>query len=174
MTGINLQPELTGQTLRLRPLKPEDFEGLYLAASDPLVWEMHPDSQRYKRDVFQQRFFDGAIASGGALAIEELDTARIIGSSRYYEWDAETTEIAIGYTFIARDHWGIGTNTELKDLMLGYIYQWASAVWFHVGKDNIRSRKAVEKLGAVLTHDEQRELDGKSFIQLYYKLTAPN
>ena len=83
MTGINLQPELTGQTLRLRPLKPEDFEGLYLAASDPLVWEMHPDSQRYKRDVFQQRFFDGAIASGGALAIEELDTARIIGSSRY-------------------------------------------------------------------------------------------
>ena len=104
--------------------------------------------------------------------IEEKGTGRIIGSSRYYEWNPDTREISIGYTFLERQHWGAGTNGELKDLMLEHIYQWATAVWFHVGKINIRSRYAVEKLGAVLSHEKERELEGKLFTQLYYKLEA--
>ena len=172
MSQINLQPVLNGHTIKLRPLEQADFEALYLAASDPKIWELHPDSERYKRDIFQQRFFEGALASRGALVIEESDSGRIIGSSRYYEWDPDTKEISIGYTFIERSHWGVGTNQELKELMLNHVYQWAGVVWFHVGKINIRSRRAVEKLGATLSYEKERELDGKPFTQLYYKLEA--
>ena len=172
MDHIDLQPVLTGTTLKLRPLAPEDFDALYRAASDPKIWELHPDSERYKRDVFKKRFFEGAIASGGALAIETLSSGRIIGSSRYYEWSPQTKQISIGYTFLERNHWGDGSNTELKALMLDHIYQWAELVWFHVGKTNMRSRRAVEKLGAELVYEKERELEGRPFTQLYYRLEA--
>lgn len=172
MSQIDLQPVLNDKTIKLRPLARGDFEALYLAASDPRIWELHPDSERYQRDIFQQRFFEGALSSGGALVIEDADTGRIIGSSRYYEWSPEAKEISIGYTFIERRHWGKGTNQALKKLMLEHIYQWADVVWFHVGKSNARSRRAVEKLGATLSHEQNRELNGKPFIQLYYKLDA--
>lgn len=172
MSQIDLQPVLNGRTIKLRPLEREDFEALYLAASDPKIWELHPDSERYRRDIFQQRFFEGALTSRGSLVIEESDGGRIIGSSRYYEWNPDTKEISIGYTFIERSHWGVGTNRELKELMLNHIYRWAGVVWFHVGKINIRSRSAVEKLGATLSHEKERELDGRPFTQMYYKLEA--
>jgi RimJ/RimL family protein N-acetyltransferase len=172
MSQIDLQPVLNGSTIKLRPLERGDFEALYLAASDPKIWELHPDSERYQRDIFQQRFFEGALASRGALVIEEFDSGRIIGSSRYYEWNPDTKEISIGYTFIERSHWGVGTNQELKELMLNHVYQWAGVVWFHVGKINIRSRRAIEKLGATLSYEKERELEGKPFTQLYYKLEA--
>lgn len=172
MDQINLQPVLAGRTIKLRPLEQGDFEALYLVASDPKIWEQHPDSERHQREIFQQRFFESALASRGALVIQESDSGRIIGSSRYYEWNPDTREISIGYTFIERNHWGVGTNRELKELMLNHIYQWARVVWFHVGKNNIRSRRAVEKLGATLSYEKERELRGKSFTQLYYKLDA--
>jgi RimJ/RimL family protein N-acetyltransferase len=172
MSEIDLQPLLIGNTIKLRPLKADDFEGLYLSASDPMIWELHPDSERYKRDVFKQRYFESALDCGGALVIEEKETGSIIGSTRYYEWNPVSREISIGYTFIERQHWGVGTNQEMKDLMLNHIYQWVTVVWFHVGKINIRSRRAVEKLGATLSHEKERELEGKPFTQLYYKLEA--
>lgn len=167
---IELQPTLTGDTIHLRPLTPEDFDALYLAASDPQIWSLHPDYERYRRDVFQKRYFEGALASGSALVIEENGTGRVIGSSRYYDWDPTKKEICIGYTFIERSHWGKGTNTELKDLMLGHIYRWADAVWFHVAKTNLRSCRALEKLGAKLVREEPLELEGRPFVQLHYKL----
>jgi RimJ/RimL family protein N-acetyltransferase len=57
---FDLQPTLTGTLLELRPLRLDDFDALFAAASDPLIWEQHPESDRYERTVFQ-RYFDGAI-----------------------------------------------------------------------------------------------------------------
>jgi RimJ/RimL family protein N-acetyltransferase len=168
----DLQPVLIGNTIKLRPLEAEDLDALYASASDPIIWELHPDSTRYKREIFEQRFFVGALASAGALVIEEKGTGRIIGSSRYYEWNPAVREISIGFTFIETQYWGMGANKELKALMLSHVYQWADTVWFHVGKTNMRSRRAVEKLGAILSHEKNRELDGKRYVQLYYKLKA--
>jgi RimJ/RimL family protein N-acetyltransferase len=167
---IELQPVLVGEKTRLRPVREDDFEALYRAASDPKVWQQHPDSQRFKRDVFEKRFFRGAIESETALIIQERHSKRVIGSSRYYDWNPENKEIAIGYTFIERGHWGLGTNSEVKQLMLNHISQWVDRVWFHIGKDNIRSRKAVEKLGAKFCHEEPKEVNGISFVQVFYKL----
>jgi RimJ/RimL family protein N-acetyltransferase len=109
---VELQPVLIGSTIKLRPLDKEDFDALYAVASDPKIWELHPDSTRYIRKIFEQRFFTGALASAGALAIEDKSTGRIIGSSRYYEWSPAVREISIGFTFIEPQYWGMGTNKE--------------------------------------------------------------
>lgn len=160
MSPIDLQPRLFGDAISLRPLDATDFEELYQIASDPQIWASHPDSERYRRDVFKARYFEGALASRGALAIQETDSGRLIGSSRYYEWNPDAKAIAVGFTFLERKHWGKGTNRELKQLMLVHIFQWVDTVWFHVGKINLRSRRAVEKLGATLCHEQERELEG--------------
>ncbi|MEE4661386.1 MAG: GNAT family N-acetyltransferase [Halieaceae bacterium] len=170
----DIQPTLHGPTLTLRPTVAEDFAALCGAASDPAIWTQHPDSERYKREVFRQRYFNGALESAGALTILHSQHQRIIGCSRYYEWQPQKKSIAIGYTFIQRAYWGTGTNGELKDLMLRHIAQWADTVWFHVGESNLRSRRAVEKLGAKLSHREAREQHGKHFNQLYYLLDLPS
>ena len=146
-TKFDLQPTLAGDLLELRPLKPADFEALFAAASDPLIWEQHPESDRYTREVFQL-YFDGAMKSGGAFAIIERKSGRIIGSSRYNGFDPLKREIEIGWTFLERAFWGGTYNHELKALMLGHAFKFVNRVLFIVGENNMRSRKAVEKIGA--------------------------
>lgn len=165
---IQLQPVLTGPTLTLRPLLPDDFDALHAVASDPLIWEIHPEPTRWQREVFR-KFFDSAVESRGAFIVEESASGKIIGSSRYYEWQPDKREIAIGYTFLARSHWGGRTNGEMKKLMLEHIFQWADLVWFHIGSNNLRSRKALEKIGGVLSHTGLR--DGLDYT--YYKIGKP-
>lgn len=169
---IELQPVLTGPTLTLRPLLPKDFAALYAAASDPLIWEVHPEPTRWQREVFQH-FFDSALESKGAFSVEETATGKIIGSSRYYDWEPDKHEIAIGFTFLARSHWGGITNKEMKQLMLNHIFQWADVVWFHIGSSNWRSRKAMEKIGGQLSHIAPLELFGVMRDYAYYKIVNP-
>jgi RimJ/RimL family protein N-acetyltransferase len=124
---------------------------LLLAAADPLIWEQHPESDRYKPEVFR-RYLDGAMASGGALVAIENTTGQVIGASRYYEYDAGNKMVAVGYTFLVRQCWGNGYNNEMKRLMLHHAFQYVDTVIFHVGAHNYRSQKAVAKTGAVLHH----------------------
>jgi N-acetyltransferase len=144
---FDLQPTLVGELLELRPLKPEDFDALFRAASDPLIWKQHPESDRYTREVFQI-YFDGALESGGAFAIIDRKTGGIIGSSRYWGFDPEQSEIEIGWTFLERKFWGGDYNRELKRLMLDHAFRFVNRVIFVVGENNLRSQKALEKIGA--------------------------
>ncbi|MCM0606179.1 MAG: GNAT family N-acetyltransferase [Xanthomonadaceae bacterium] len=146
---MNLQPILKGELIDLQPLTPNDFERLYAVASDPLVWEQHPENTRYKRDVFE-KFFKVAIESQGAFLILDKNTNVVVGSSRYYDFSPEKSEIAIGYTFIARKYWGGVINHELKKLMLSHAFEFMNSVIFHIGEFNLRSRHAIEKIGAKL------------------------
>ena len=150
------QPVLTGRLIELRPLRSEDFEAVFKAASDPLIWEQHPDRERHKREVFQ-KFFDSAMESRGAFAIIERKSGRIIGSSRYYEYSAER-EVMVGFTFLERAFWGGAYNSELKSLMLDHAFRFVDRVLFQVGENNLRSQKALEKIGARFL--ERTELPG--------------
>jgi RimJ/RimL family protein N-acetyltransferase len=165
---FDFQPKLIGDTLVLRPLLASDLDGLCMAAADPFIWEQHPSPQRYQREIFEKEFFSGALASGSAFVIEERNTGRIIGSSRYYDWQPDTQEIAVGFTFLIRDHWGGNTNSELKSLMLQHAFQWANRVWFHIGKNNWRSRKGTEKIGARFSHENKREIGGTVHEYAFY------
>jgi RimJ/RimL family protein N-acetyltransferase len=145
--NFSIQPILENDYVKLIPLQENDFEQLFSVASDPLVWEQHPNKDRYKRDVFE-RFFEGALESGGAFKIIEKNTGEIAGSTRFYNYNTADNSIFIGYTFYARKFWGSKMNPQVKKLMLDYIFQFVDKVNFHVGKDNLRSQKAMEKLGA--------------------------
>jgi len=165
---FDLQPTLTGELLELRPLQPEDFEVLFAAASDPLIWEQHPESDRYKREVFQ-KYFDGAIESRGAFAITDRESGRIIGSSRYVKVVAAAvaggspSEVEIGWTFLERAFWGGRYNRELKKLMLDHAFRFVDRVVFVVGENNLRSQKALEKIGArFLKKSDALEPDGST------------
>ena len=145
---FELQPTLTSEILELRPLRVDDFGRLYAVASDPLIWEQHPHSDRYKPDVFR-KFFDGAIESGGALIAIDPKVDCVIGSSRFYGYDPLRSEIEIGWTFLARSHWGGVYNGEMKRLMLAHAFKFVDNVIFIVGATNLRSQRAVEKIGGV-------------------------
>ena len=145
---FDLQPVLRGELLWLRPLRADDWEALFAVASDPLIWEQHPESDRYKEDVFR-RYFQGAMDSGGAFLIVDAADGRVVGSSRFAGYDERASEIEIGWTFMARSHWGGACNRELKQLMLRHAFQFVETVFFIVGPRNLRSQKALEKIGAV-------------------------
>lgn len=142
------QPTLKGDLLELRPLRPEDFHDLYAVASDPLIWEQHPARDRYKEDVFGE-FFREALESGGALVAVDAKDGRVVGSSRFHEYDEEKSEVEIGWTFLARSHWGGRYNGEMKQLMLRHAFRFVDSVVFRIGPQNLRSQRAVEKIGAV-------------------------
>lgn len=147
---FDIPRRLLGDLLDLRPLKDSDFEELYQAASDPLIWEQHPVSTRHERDAFKS-YFESAMMSRGALAVRLRATGEIIGSSRYYEFKREPpAQVVVGYTFLARDYWGGIHNKELKRLMLDHAFQTVQNVVFQIGETNTRSRRAIEKIGAQL------------------------
>ena len=145
---FELQPTLKSEILELRRLRPDDFEELAAVASDPLIWEQHPNSDRYQPDVFR-KFFDEALASGGAFVVIDRKDGRMIGSSRFYGYDLVRSEIEIGWTFLARSHWGGTYNRELKRLMLEHAFKFVDNVIFYIGSTNVRSQRAMEKIGGV-------------------------
>jgi RimJ/RimL family protein N-acetyltransferase len=146
--AFDLQPHLRGELIELRPLTPSDWDELFTVASDPLIWEQHPESDRYREDVFKI-FFREALESGGAFVVIDRKTQRIIGSTRFYGYHPEKSEIEIGWTFLARKYWGGGFNVEIKNLLLNHAFKFVENAVFYVGETNIRSQKAMEKIGAI-------------------------
>jgi len=146
---MNRQPVLQGDLLELRPLRAEDWDALFAVASDPLIWEQHPASDRWKVAVFRE-FFRIAMESGGALVAIDRRDGRIVGSSRYVGYDPAASEVEIGWSFLARSHWGGRYNGEMKRLMLDHAFAFVERVVFIIGPENRRSRRAVEKIGGVL------------------------
>ena len=145
---FDLQPRLVGELIEVRPLAADDWEGLFAVASDPLIWEQHPASDRYREDVFRE-FFREALETGSAFVVIDRKTGEMIGSSRYFGFDRSESVVEIGWTFLARAYWGGNYNGELKRLMLDHAFRFVERVVFVIGVTNFRSQKAVEKIGGV-------------------------
>ena len=167
--SFDLQPTLEGKLLQLRPLHPEDWDDLYAVASDPLIWEQHPKKDRYKEEIFRE-FFREALESRGALIVIDSKDGQVIGSSRFHGYDNDKSEIEIGWTFLARSHWGGLYNREMKQLMLRHAFRFVKSVVFLVGPENLRSQRALETIGAVRAGLRSDESGRESFV---YQITAP-
>ena len=168
---MDRQPVLEGERLLLRPLRQSDWEALYAVGGDREVWAQHPVSNRWKEPVFRA-FFQEALEQGGALAAIDRKAGAIVGSSRFGPLDPAVPEVEIGWTFLARTLWGSGANREMKRLMIDHALQSVQRVVFRVGDTNIRSRRAMEKIGARLT-DRTEELEGPAgpIVHLVYEMS---
>jgi N-acetyltransferase len=166
---FDLQPTLKGKLVALRPLQRQDFAELYSVASDPLIWEQHPVKDRWKEDIFEQ-FFEESLTSGGALIATDAKGGRVVGSSRFHGCDKERSEVEIGWTFLARSHWGGIYNREMKELMLRHAFRFVDRTVFLVGLENLRSQKAVEKIGGIRVGLRR---DANGFESLLYQITRP-
>src|ERR1700733_340267 len=153
---FELQPKLRGELVTLRPLRPEDWDLLFGVASDPLIWEQHPQRDRYKEEVFSE-YFRGAMDSGGAFLVLDTKTGEVIGSTRYYEYHEAESEIEIVWTFLARSRWGGAYNREMKRLLLRHALQFVETVVFLVGPNNMRSQRAMEKIGGIRSGARRNE-----------------
>jgi len=145
--NIQLQPKLQNDYVIIEPLKESDFEALYKVASDPLIWEQHPNKNRYQREVFQT-YFEGAVESKGAFLVRDAQTKEVIGCTRFYDYNEKDKSILIGYTFLGKSHWGGKYNPSMKQLMLEYAFTFVDKVLFHIGANNIRSQTAIQRIGA--------------------------
>ncbi len=145
---FDLQPVLTGRLVEMRPLRADDLEGLFAVASDPLIWEQHPTKTRSEESGFRT-FFEESLQSGGALVAIDAQTRQVIGSSRFHGCDEVRSEVEIGWTFLARSHWGGTHNGEMKRLMLQHAFRFVRHAIFMIAPENVRSQRAVEKIGAV-------------------------
>lgn len=168
--SFDYTPTLKGPRVTVRPIQAEDWEGMFLAAANPRVWENHPVSDRYQEQVFRA-FFDDALASGSAFTFVDHENDRIIGSSRYHGLDESLSEIEIGWTFLAHDYWGGSYNGEIKKLMLDHAFKFVDTVVFWVGDTNIVSMRAMEKIGGVKREKlETRVLNSISYPHIIYEI----
>jgi RimJ/RimL family protein N-acetyltransferase len=164
-----LQPTLIGARVTLRPVRVDDLDAMHQAASDPEVWAQHSEKNRHERAVFA-RFFKSALECGGGLVIVDNATGNVIGSSRHYDWNPADESVVIGYTFLARAYWGGATNGEVKQLMIEHAFGFARTVWFHVSPGNVRSQRALERIGARLDRRELIPVGGVPSERMIYRV----
>ncbi|MES2761906.1 MAG: GNAT family N-acetyltransferase [Bacteroidota bacterium] len=165
---FNRQPVLEDDHVLITPLMEEHFDQLYEVARDPILWIHHPISNGYEAETFKV-FFRKAIEIGSLLIVDKI-TSKAIGSTRFYNYSKDESSVVIGQTFYAKAYWGTGYNTRVKALMLKYAFNFVQKIIFLVIINNFRSRKAIEKLGAVTQKEMTWEVDGRKLKCVVYEL----
>lgn len=167
---LDRQPILRHPALTLRPATAADWPALFAAAHDPGIWAGHPAHDRWQEPVFRA-FFDEGLASGGMLVAEEPESRALIGSSRFDFSRAGPGEVEVGWTFLVRRHWGSRTNHVMKALMVGHALEQVERVIFLIGETNIRSRTAIQRVGATLTDRQTTaQLSTGPVVHLFYAI----
>ena len=150
---MDIKNQLESKNFILRQLNNNDFDLLYNIGKNKNIWEQHPESDRWKREKFNIFFNNGIKNIFGLYGIYDKSKNTIVGSTRYYSYSKKNNSIKIGFTFLTPEYWGTDTNLQIKTLMLGYAFNYVENIYFDIGKNNIRSRKAIEKIGATLHLD---------------------
>src|SRR5258707_11929565 len=148
--------ELETSFIRLRFLTEQHREPLHLLAKDDRIWEY--TKTLMVTDTYPQQFeayFNEALATatrgGQAFVIYDTVTDAIIGMTRVYDVDRHVKKATIGHTWYTPGVWGKVHNKACKLLLLEYLFDALqfNRVAFTVKGQNVRSQKAVEKIGGV-------------------------
>lgn len=97
----------------LLPLSDKYYIPLYEIASDHSLWEHYPINIVYTIEGFDA-FYQKAVAVG-SLVIIDKNEEKVIDCNRFYDYNASESTVVIGHTFIAREYWGNGYNTGIKN-----------------------------------------------------------
>lgn len=162
---IEFKITLENNYVRLVQTSEDHFQELYQIGSNPVIWEQHPNQDRWKKNNFRKYFEGGLNNSEGCFTIIDKKINKIIGNTRFYSFDENNQSVKIGYTFISNEYWGTEMNYQIKKLMMDYIFQFLDKVYFEIGKNNFRSQKSVEKLGGI----KIKLLNDKNYLYLIEK-----
>lgn len=161
--------ELRGDLVAIEPLTAEHAEGILAAADSDEVFAWLP----YPRPVDlagAQAWIGDALADRSAhrrlpFAIREVARGAVIGSTSFWDFDAGNAHVEIGSTWLRQASWRTGANSETKRLLLSHAFEDLNLerVSFRTDILNERSRRAIERLGAVregIHRHEMRRRDG--------------
>ncbi|MCT1526400.1 GNAT family N-acetyltransferase [Sphingobacterium hotanense] len=156
---------LSNELVKLIPMIKEDYEWVYAAASDPKIWEQHPDTRRYSPIGFT-KYFQKLIATDIPYLIIDQKTEQVIGATSFYQFNEEENSTAIGYSFLKTEYWGGEYNKSIKKLMMDFAFTQVDKVIFHVRKGNLRSQAALSKIGA--TEELEYPAEDGTGVQVQY------
>ena len=147
--------QLRGRYVYLDFAREADREALRPLAKDERLWEF--TKTLLINDTFDAQFdayFDGALATvneGQAFVIRRTSDDKVIGMTRIHSVIYKDKWAEIGHTWYLPELWGQVYNKECKLLLLQYLFETVGfyRVQFRIAHQNIRSQRAVEKIGGV-------------------------
>jgi RimJ/RimL family protein N-acetyltransferase len=144
---------LAGKRARLEPISHDHAQGILAAAGEESIWRYMPLKLNTPEAVAW--WIDDALAANArgtdaVFAIVEQSTDRVLGSTRYLDIRPAHRGLEIGWTWLAKDQWRNGVNTECKFLLLQHAFETLEAirVQLKTHRMNFRSRRAIERIGA--------------------------
>ena len=145
---------LNGAGVRLVPMTRAHAGSLYETVREPGVWTYIPVRMETPEDM--QRIVDDAVTeaeNGHALPYTIMDSAdsRVLGSTRLFDLSDENRSAELGWTWLTPGVWRTRVNTECKLLLLTHAFETmgANRVQLKTDARNERSRRAIERIGAV-------------------------
>lgn len=145
---------LRGRLVELRPLEEATLDALFHVASDREIWRLtsvdYSDPAIFYPN-FRTALRDRELGKAYPFLVCLRDSGRIVGTTRLLEIHPHDKKLEIGVTWMASEFWGRGINTECKQLLLEYCFVslGVNRVQFRAKADNARSRRALEKIGAM-------------------------
>ena len=170
--------ELTGKLVKLAPLGIEHFEEICLLGKEESIWTYSPIGVYGYDTGIHQAFLQECLArraSGELYPFIIVQNTKIIGFTVYHSIKKENRSLEIGCTWFHPDYWSKNYNVECKYLMLQHCFETLAAirVQLKASDNNIRSRKAIEKIGGqfegILRKDKILE-DGTIRNAAYYSI----
>ncbi len=171
--------ELRGDLVAIEPLRAEHAAGLLAAADAEEVFAWLPYTRPADIELARD-WIDSALADRRAdrrfpFAVIDVEGGSVIGSTSYWDFDADNAHVEIGSTWLSCASWGNGRNAEAKLLLMGHAFDTLGMerVAFRTDIRNERSQRAIERLGAVkegVHRHEMRRRDGSWRDSVHYSI----
>ena len=145
---------LRGQQVDLIPLEENHFDELHAAASDERIWEFYVGDWSVRETflkVYKKTLAMRETGNEYPFVIFHKPSQKIIGSTRFLDIVPYDRRLEIGGTFLMPQYWATSINMDCKLTLLTFCFETLKAkrVQLKTQHDNVRSRKAIEKIGGV-------------------------
>lgn len=163
---INHPLNIDGDIINLTSLEEEHIIELEKLSKDKRIWEYYTMDGTNSEKLISA-FYEAIIERGNGtqypfVIFHKLEN-RIIGSTRFLDIQEKHLKLEIGWTWLYPNYWGTTINLECKLLLLTFCFETlkTTRVQFKTDERNLRSRKAIEKIGGrfegILRHDMLRD-----------------
>jgi RimJ/RimL family protein N-acetyltransferase len=171
---------LHGQIVDLIPVQEKHFDELFQAASDPRIWEFYTGNWSVHKRFLE--IYNGTIAQREKgkeypFVIFHKPSQRIIGSTRFLDIVPYDKRLEIGGTWMMPEYWNTAVNLDCKFVLMQFCFETLGAhrVQLKTQHDNIRSRKAIEKIGGIyegVIREHMLKDDGVYRSSAYFSILA--